>query len=56
MCSILFAPVLLVYAKARKERGEQVFAGFEMWLAGLVVVTRVIAAYLLWDRKNKARL
>ena len=51
MCSVLFAPGLLVYARARREQGEQVFAGFEMWLVAPLVVLAVIAAYLLWIGK-----
>ncbi|AUX80653.1 MULTISPECIES: arginine-ornithine antiporter [Sinorhizobium] len=51
MCSILFAPGLLVYARARQERGERAFAGFEIWLAGLVVLLAILAAYLLWIGK-----
>ncbi len=51
MCSILFAPGLLVYTKARKERGEQVFSGFEAWLASLIVVLAIVAAYLLCTGK-----
>jgi arginine:ornithine antiporter / lysine permease len=48
MCSILFAPGILVYMKARRERGEPIFVGFEFGLAILIVLLGVVAAYLMW--------
>ena len=51
MCTILFAPGILVYAQARRERGEAVFEGFEAVLAILIVLLAVVAAYLMWTGK-----
>ena len=51
MCSVLFAPGILVYAQARRERGEAVFKGFELILAILIVLLAVVAAYLMWTGK-----
>ncbi len=48
MCAILFAPGILVYWKARSERGATVFTGLEMVLAVLLVVAALLAAYLIW--------
>ena len=48
MCAILFAPGILVYMKARRERGEPAFVGFEMVLAILIALLAVIAGYLMW--------
>ena len=48
MCSVLFAPGILVYMQARRERGEAVFVGFERALAILIVLLAVVAAYLMW--------
>ena len=48
MCAVLFAPGILVYMRARRERGEPVFVGFELALAILIVLLAVVAAYLMW--------
>ena len=48
MCAILFAPGILVYMQARRERGEPVFVGFELVLAILIALLAVVAAYLMW--------
>jgi arginine:ornithine antiporter / lysine permease len=48
MCAVLFAPGILVYMRARRERGEPVFVGFEAALAVLIVLLAVVAAYLMW--------
>ena len=48
MCAVLFAPGILVYMRARRERGEPVFVGFESALAALIVLLAVVAAYLMW--------
>jgi len=46
MVAILYAPGIVVYAVARRERGERIFTPFEMILAiGLVIV----AAYAGWQ-------
>lgn len=52
MCTILFAPGILVYAKARKEHGEKIFNGAaEVVIAAAIVVLAILAAYLLWVGK-----
>jgi arginine:ornithine antiporter/lysine permease len=48
MCAVLFAPGILVYMQARRERGERAFAGFEIGLAILIALLAVLAAYLMW--------
>lgn len=48
MCAILFAPGIIVYAKARRETGQQVFSGREIVLAIVIVVLALIAAWLIW--------
>jgi arginine:ornithine antiporter/lysine permease len=51
MCAVLFAPGILVYVKARRERGQPAFVGFELALAILIVLLAVVAAYLMWTGK-----
>jgi arginine:ornithine antiporter/lysine permease len=51
MCAILFAPGILVYMRARRERGKPAFVGFESALAILIVLLAVVAAYLMWTGK-----
>lgn len=48
MCAVLFAPGILVYLKARSERGEKAFSGFEMVVAAAMVVLAVVAGWLMW--------
>jgi len=48
MCAVLFAPGIAVYAWARRERGEPVFAGFELLLALGIAVLAILAAWLMW--------
>jgi arginine:ornithine antiporter/lysine permease len=48
MCTILFVPGILVYLKARRERGARLFAGFEAAIAILMVLLAVLAAWLMW--------
>lgn len=47
MCTLLFAPGILVYAIARRERGERVFTGLEVLVAAAIVLLALTAAYLL---------
>jgi arginine:ornithine antiporter / lysine permease len=49
MCAILFAPGILVYWKARSERGAIVFTAFEGFLALVLVAAALLAGYLIWD-------
>jgi arginine:ornithine antiporter/lysine permease len=51
MCAVLFAPGIIVYAKARRERGQRVFGGFEIIIATAVVTLALIAAWLMWTGK-----
>ena len=48
MCAVLFAPGILVYLKARSERGEKLFSGVEMIIAAAIVVLAVVAGWLMW--------
>jgi arginine:ornithine antiporter / lysine permease len=48
MCAVLFAPGIIVYAKARSERREPVFAGFEIMIAIAIVALALLAAWLMW--------
>jgi arginine:ornithine antiporter/lysine permease len=48
MCAVLFAPGILVYIQARRERGESPFAGYELVLAILIALLAIVAAYLMW--------
>lgn len=48
MCAILFAPGILVYWKARDERGATAFTALEGLLALLLVAAALLAGYLLW--------
>ena len=51
MCAVLFAPGILVYAKARAEHGERVFSGFEIVIAAAIVLLWLLAAWLMWTGK-----
>ena len=51
MCAVLFAPGILVYAKARAEHGERVFSGFEIVIAAAIVLLGLLAAWLMWTGK-----
>ena len=48
---LLFAPGILVYAKARAEHGERTFTGFEIVIAAAIVLLGLLAAYLMWTGK-----
>ena len=48
MCSILFAPGIIVYWIARREHGERPFTGFEIVLAIFIALCALNALYLLW--------
>jgi arginine:ornithine antiporter/lysine permease len=48
MCAILFAPGILVYAKARKEQGGRIFTGVEAVIAIALVAVALLAAWLMW--------
>jgi arginine:ornithine antiporter/lysine permease len=47
MCAVLFAPGILVYMRARRERSEPPFVGFELVLAIFIALLAVVAIYLM---------
>lgn len=49
MCAILFAPGIVVYAFARRERGERAFNGIEIVLAVTLIALAVLAIGLIWN-------
>ena len=51
MCAVLFAPGILVYVKARRERGAQVFSSIEAIIAALIVGLALLAGWLMWTGK-----
>jgi arginine:ornithine antiporter/lysine permease len=51
MCAILFAPGILVYVKARRERGAKVFSSIEAIIAALIVGLALLAGWLMWTGK-----
>jgi arginine:ornithine antiporter / lysine permease len=51
MCAVLFAPGILIYAKARTERGQPVFVRFEAAVATAIVALALLAAGLMWSGK-----
>jgi len=48
MCAVLFAPGILVYIQARRERGQRVFTGMEVAIAVVIAALAVLAAWLMW--------
>ena len=48
MNAVLFAPGILVFWYARKERGETTFKPFELLLAGLLLAAAVYAGYQMY--------
>jgi len=48
MCAVLFAPGILVYIKARRERDQGVFTGVEVAIAVVIAALAVLAAWLMW--------
>lgn len=48
MCTVLFAPGILIYAKARGEQGVKAFSGGELLIAVLIGVLAIVAAWLMW--------
>jgi arginine:ornithine antiporter / lysine permease len=51
MCAVLFAPGIIVYAKARSERGQRIFSGIEIIVAIVIVALALLAAWLMWAGK-----
>lgn len=48
MCAVLFAPGILVYARARREHGEPAFVGMEALIAIGIGILALLAVYLMW--------
>lgn len=48
MCAVLFAPGILVYLRARRERGERAFSGADTVIAAAIVLLALLAAWLMW--------
>lgn len=48
MCAVLFAPGILVYARARQEHGEPAFVGKELFIAIGIGMLALLAIYLMW--------
>jgi arginine:ornithine antiporter/lysine permease len=48
MCAVLFAPGIVVYIKARRERGQQAFTGVEVAIAVAIAALALLAAWLMW--------
>jgi len=48
MCAVLFAPGILVYIQARRERGQRAFTGIEVAIAIVIAALAVLAAWLMW--------
>lgn len=48
MCAVLFAPGILVYARARQEHGEPIFIGMERFIAIGIALMALLAVYLMW--------
>lgn len=49
MAAMLYAPGILVYVWARRERTEKIFTPIELMLAAALVCTGVLAAWLIWN-------
>jgi arginine:ornithine antiporter/lysine permease len=47
MCALLFAPGILVYVWARRERGQSLFRGFEWLTAAGIVALAILAGWLI---------
>jgi arginine:ornithine antiporter/lysine permease len=49
MAAMLYAPGIIFYVMARRERGEKSFTTIEALIAVALVVAGVAAAYLIWN-------
>ena len=50
MAAMLYAPGIVFYVIARRERGEKSFTVVEALLAVALVIAGIAAAYLIWNR------
>jgi arginine:ornithine antiporter/lysine permease len=48
MCAVLFAPGIVVYIKARHERGQRAFTGAEVAIAVVIAALAALATWLMW--------
>ncbi len=48
MCMVLFAPGILVYMRARRERGARAFTPVETVIAAGILALALLAAWLMW--------
>jgi arginine:ornithine antiporter/lysine permease len=48
MCMVLFAPGILIYLKARQERGARAFTAVEGVIAAGIVALAALAGWLMW--------
>jgi arginine:ornithine antiporter/lysine permease len=48
MCMVLFAPGIIVYAWARRERGARAFTAVEVVIALAIVALALLAAWQMW--------
>ncbi len=48
MVAMLYAPGIIFYVMARRERGERIFTGVEAVLSAGLVAVGTLAAYLIW--------
>jgi len=49
MCAMLYAPGIVFYAMARRERGEKLFSAVEGIIAAGLVAAGLLAGYLIWN-------
>jgi arginine:ornithine antiporter/lysine permease len=49
MCAILFVPGILVFAMAKRERGEPAFAGVDALIAAVLAGLGLLACWLIWN-------
>ncbi|HSY85673.1 MAG TPA: arginine-ornithine antiporter, partial [Verrucomicrobiae bacterium] len=48
MCMVLFAPGIVVYVWARRERGVRAFTSVEALIAAAIVALALVAGWLMW--------
>lgn len=49
MAAMLYAPGIIFYVMARRERGEKSFTAIEALIAAVLVLAGIAAAYLIWN-------
>ncbi len=48
MSTVLFAPGILVYFKARQERAQRTFSAAEAVVALVILAAALVAAWMMW--------